>query len=337
MLGLGAVSRSNHPALRAAFAVFALAACRVELGPPGERAATGVAEVWIYTSMYQEVIDEMAPALARDLPDVKVEWFQSGSEKVAQRWEAEHEAGGSRACLLATSDPAWYVALTGRDLLRPYVSPRALELDRAWATPTWSAFRISLMVMASSAPEAPSSFRELADPRWKGRFSTPDPLSSGTMFTTLAALRATLGEDWIAAAKANGWVAAGGNSAVLTRMQSGEKPVGVLLLENLLAKEGAPGPIFPEEGAVPVPGPLAIPRGCPDPDAAERVYDWLMGPTAQAAVVHGFMHSPFPDAPPPAGAPPLADIRLLALPPGFTAEAAKGAEALKQRWQELGR
>lgn len=68
--------------------------------------------------MYAEVIDAMTPALARSLPDVHVQWFQAGSEKVGQRWEAEEEAGGSRACLLATSDPAWYVDLSQRDKLR---------------------------------------------------------------------------------------------------------------------------------------------------------------------------------------------------------------------------
>ncbi|MFZ5478216.1 MAG: extracellular solute-binding protein [Myxococcota bacterium] len=244
--------------------------------------------MWVYTSMYQEVIDAMdAPIEAAT--GARVEWFQAGSEKVAQRWEAEHEAGGSRACVLATSDPLWYVDLAARGQLAAYVSPRALDLPRAWATPHYAAFRVSEMTIAS-AGEAPPGFRALADPAWKDRFSTPDPLSSGTTFTALSVLEARLGADWATALKANGWVAAGGNSAVLARMESGEKPVGMILRENL--KETVKERV-PEEGAIPVPGFAAIPTACASKEAAERVVDWFLGEEGQAAIVHARMASPF--------------------------------------------
>ena len=326
-----------------------LLGCRIEVGAPAGGAAVDAGlgtsehpvEVWIYTSMYQEVLDALTPDLTAALPGVRVQWFQAGSEKVAQRWEAETEAGGSRACLLATSDPGWYEDLARRGALRAYVSPRALELPRAWVRPTHAAFRVSLMVLAANG-EAPPSFAALAEPAWKGRFSTPDPLSSGTMFTTLAALEHTLGDAWLASARGNGWVAAGGNSAVVARMQSGEAPVGVVLLENLLAQEGyaegTPGVARPNlaAGAIPVPGPIAITTGCTAPAAAEAVEDWLLSPVAQAHIVAGRMHSPFPGAPAPAHAPALADVELLPLPDDFAARTATRANALRARWNELG-
>ena len=77
--------------------------CRLELGPPGEAAATGRPTVWVYTAIYQEQVDQFAALAAAELPDIDVQWFQGGSEKVAQRWEAEHSAGGSPACIVATS------------------------------------------------------------------------------------------------------------------------------------------------------------------------------------------------------------------------------------------
>lgn len=327
--------------------LLAVLACRVEVGAPGTTPAAGSSapgapqEVWIYTSMYAEVIDAMTPALAKSLPDVHVQWFQAGSEKVAQRWEAEEEAGGSRACLIATSDPAWYVDLSQRDKLRAYVSPRALELPRAWVAPTWATFRLSLMVLAA-AGEAPATVQELADPRWTGRFSTPDPLSSGSMFTTLAALRHAHGDDWLRRAHANGWVAAGGNSAVVARMQSGEAPVGLVLLENLLAQEGYGDAATPhvarpnlQAPAVAVPGPVAVTARCPAPEAAERVVDWLLSPEAQGFIVAGRMHSPFPGTPAPAGAPALADVPLLPLPEDFVMRTAHDAPALRAAWTGL--
>jgi iron(III) transport system substrate-binding protein len=238
--------------------------------------------------------------------------------------------------VLATSDPSWYVELTRRDLLRPYVSPRALDLPRAWVSPTYAAHRVDLMVIgAPKEGPAPTSFADLAKPEWQGKFSSGDPFSSGTAFTTVSAWDLTYGEPFLEALDANGWVMAGGNSAVLGRIESGEKPVGVVLLNNLLTKADAVRIVYPTDGAVPIPGPLAIPTDCRVPEAAERVVDWLMGDTAQALVVKNRMHSPFPGYPPPEGAPPLSEITMMAVPEDFTEQAAERAPDLRRRVEAL--
>jgi iron(III) transport system substrate-binding protein len=313
-----------------------LSACRVELGPPGATQTGAKPTVWIYTAIYQDQVDQFAAAVAKDLPHVDVQWFQGGSEKIAQRWEAEHSAGGSPACVLATSDPSWYVELADRGLLHPYVSPRALELPRAWVTPHYAPHRIDLMVLGAPPDgEAPASFKALADPMWKGRFSSGDPFSSGTAFTTVSAWDQLYGQPFLEALDANGWLMAGGNSAVLGRVESQEKPFGVVLLNNLLQRPGATRIVYPEDGAVPVPGSLAIPTDCRAQEAAEEVVDWLMGPAAQALVVKNGMHSPFPGAPAPEGTPALADIRLAPLPESFQADTAHRADDLRARLEVL--
>ena len=155
----------------------------------------------------------------------------------------------------------------------------------------------------------------------------PDPLASGTAFTTWSALDAVYGPQWVAAARGQGLIAQGGTSSVLARMESGERPVGVILLENLLLKPDSPArAILPSDGAVAVAGPVAIPRGCPDLHAAERFVAWLMTEPAQAAIVAGGMHSPLPGAPAPAGAPPLEQIQLFPTPSDLD------AAAFKARW-----
>lgn len=315
-----------------------LLACRVELGPPGATAREGRPTVWVYTAIYQNQLDQFAAALAEDLPDIDVQFFQGGSEKVSQRWEAEHSAGASPACILATSDPSWYVDLTRRGLLHPYVSPRALELPRAWVTPTYASHRVDLMVIgAARGAPAPRSFAALAEPEWKDRFSSGDPFSSGTAFTTVSAWDQVYGDGFLERLDGNGWVMGGGNSAVLGRVESGEKPVGVVLLNNLLQKPDTVQIIFPEDGAVPIPGPLAIPTDCREMEAAERVVDWFMGEHAQALVVKNQMHSPFPGAPAPEGAPPLDQIKLFPVAEDFTEQVATRAPALRARVEELQR
>ncbi|MED5372454.1 MAG: extracellular solute-binding protein [Myxococcota bacterium] len=324
--------------------LLSLLACRVEFGQPKvSQESEGPVTLWVYTSMYQSVLDELDPLLAEQLPGVQVKWFQSGSEKVAQRLEAEWAAGGSEACILMTSDPFWYQALTERERLRPYVSPRALELDRQWVTPTYTTARLSTMVLAVHrdlvpSEDRPASFAVLQDPRYAGKLSTPDPLSSGTTFTTMAFLQQAYGWEYWEALRANGTVSAGGNSSTLQRLESSERPVGVLLLENLLkaAETGSPAePIFPEDGAIAIPGPVAITSECASPLQAQAFVDFILSEPAQQAIVGGYMHSPFPDAAPPKGAPPLGEIALRPWSPEFTAQVAGDAEAIKERYAAI--
>lgn len=330
---------------RPALPILLLAACRVEVGPPAgvPEASEGPVqgEVWVYTSMYQSVIDALEPDLERALPGVDVRFYQAGSEKVAQRYEAEIEAGGSPACLLMTSDPFWYVDLKRRGLLRRHFAPTILHVDRGLVDRDgfWATSRISLMVLAVNErvpPEArPRSFADLAAPALRDRFSVADPLASGTAFTTLAFWLEDGGWERVEALDANGMIAAGGNSSVLTRVETGEREVGAILLENLLAadRKGSPAaPVYPSDGAIVVPGPIALTAGCPNAAAARAVYDYVLSPSGQEAIVAGDMYAALPEMPPPAGAPSLADIAVRPWPEGFADRVAGERVATKERW-----
>jgi ABC-type Fe3+ transport system substrate-binding protein len=104
-----------------------------------------------------------------------------------------------------------------------------------------------------------------------------------------------------------------------------------VLLNNLLSKTEVTRIIFPTDGAVPIPGPLAIPTDCPEKAAAMRVEDWLFGESAQQLVTQSRLHSPFPDMPAPEGAPPLDQIKLAPLPDNFTHQMAERAPDLRNR------
>lgn len=328
-----------------------VAACRVELGPPGggpvdcDDDGPPNGDVWIYTSMYQSVLDDLGPRLEEALPDVEVQWYQAGSEKVAQRAEAEWSAGGTKACLLMTSDPFWYAGLAEQGRLRPHLAPNVLHVDRSLVDPDgyWATARISLMVMArneTSVPEdqAPTSLASLARPEWKDRFSMGDPLSSGTSFTTMAFLEKEPGWPFLEALRDNGLIAAGGNSSVITRVETGEREIGIVLLENLLkaARKDSPAvPVYPSDGAIAVPGPIALTTDCSNPRAARAVYDFLMSESGQEAMVRGNMYAALPEVAPPVGAPPLSELAVRPWAPGFLEDVRSRRGPLKDRWAEL--
>jgi iron(III) transport system substrate-binding protein len=287
-----------------AFALVLLASCRIESAAPAEASAAAAqegapsGEVWVYTSMYQHVLDALEPLLKEKLPNVQVHWYQAGSEKVASRLEAERAAGAVRADVLATSDPFLYERLAREGSFLRYASPNVLRVPRSLMDldARYAAVRLSTMVLVhrqGSAP--PASFADLVSERWKGRAAVGDPLTSGTAFTWAVFIHAKYGEAFFTQLRDKGAIVAGGNAAVLQKVESGEVDAGVLLLENALTAKARGSPIeilWPEDGAVVIPGPVALFHTTRNPVAAKALVDLLFSPEGQRVIVgKGDMHS----------------------------------------------
>ncbi|RKH61534.1 extracellular solute-binding protein [Corallococcus sp. AB049A] len=297
-------------------ALILLAACRIESAAPSGGAAVAQAdtpsgEVWVYTSMYRHVLDAFEPLLKERLPGVKVHWYQAGSEKVASRLEAERAAGAVRADVLMTSDPFLYERLAREGAFLRYASVNALRIPRTLLDldARYAAVRLSTMVLVHrvGAGDAPKSFTALVDGSWKGRAAIGDPLTSGTAFTWAVFLRARRGEAYFEGLRAKGAVVAGGNAAVLQKVESGEVDAGVLLLENALAAKAKGSPIeiiWPEDGAVVIPGPVGLFASTRNPVAAKALVDVLLSPEGQRIIVEkGDMHAVDPRLSGPRGEP----------------------------------
>ena len=290
-----------------------LAGCRIETASPG--AANGAAksgapagEVWVYTSVYRHVLDALEPQLKEALPGVTIHWFQAGSEKVAAKLEAELAAGGTPCDVLVTSDPFLYERFKREGRLLRYVSPngvrtpsRYVDLDGHYA-----AVRLSTMVLVHKAGiTPPASFAALAAPGWKGEVALGDPLTSGTAFTWAVSMEQALGATYFEQLRANEARVAGGNAAVLQKLEGGEAKVGVLLLENAIAAKAKGSPIeiaWPSDGAVVVPGYASILASSQHPEAAKALIDALLSPKGQKVIAElGDMHAVDPRVPGPRG------------------------------------
>lgn len=294
-----------------------LAACRIESAAPASNQGTVTdgaprGDLWVYTSMYRHVMDAFDPLLAERLPQVKVRWFQGGSEKVATKLEAEFAAGGSPCDVLMTSDPFLYRRLAHEGRLLKSVSPNGVRTSRTLVDldGQWEAVRVSTMVMVHKAgTDAPESFAALLEPTWKGEVVIGDPLTSGTAFTWAVAMERSFGADFFTKLRANGARVAGGNAAVLQKVEGGEAKVGVVLLENVLTAKARGSPveeIWPSDGAVVIPGPLAILSTSRNVPAARAFADVVLSPEGQRLIRElGDMHSVDPRQPGPRTSPAI--------------------------------
>lgn len=281
--------------------------------------------VWIYTSLYKDTVSDLQPRLEKEFPGVDFKFYQAGSEEVAAKVSAESLAGQVQADLLISSDRFWYEDLGRQGKLeayRPKNSETVADLfrhpDGLYTTLSYPVMVIAYNEDAVSAAEAPKTFKELSEQKWKTKVSVGSPLASGTAFTTVAFLQAKYGWDYFKALRKNDLISEGGNSGVIRRLQSKERPVGIVLLENILRlqeKDSRIKAVFPEDGVVIQSNVLAITKKQDEKrELVKKVADWMFAKDGQEAMVRSYMYASTKGFEPPKGAPAFENILSKAKP-----------------------
>ena len=184
-------------------------------------------------------------------------------------------------------------ALAREGLLAAYDSPSATGLTASVRAPTWTGFAARARVLllhtqkSPAGGPAPTSVRDLLDPRWRGRCAIARPLF-GTTATHVAALLATGGPDGLRAflrgLVENQVVVASGNAAVKDLVARGEVDFGLTDSDdaNLALEAGSPvRVVFPDQGsdqpgALLIPNSVAILDKAPHPAEARALVDELL-------------------------------------------------------------
>lgn len=302
-------------------------------------------ELWIYTSLYKDTIADLQPKLEAKFPEYKFNFFQAGSEEVAAKVNAEELGGGTRADLLLFSDRFWFEEMAQKKRLLKYVPALAASVPETLKSKDgyYSAVSVPVMVMiynSDAVPEAPKSFKEMAEAKWKGKFSTGSPLSSGTNFTTVAFLQKAYGWDYFKALRKNDTISEGGNSSVVRRVQTKERPIGWALLENALRLQDSDPKVkvvVPADGAVLQSNVLAIVEKKETRDRAKKVADWFFEKDGQEAMVRSYMYAAVPGFAAPKGAPPLDAIMKTShkWSPELVQEFMKNRESIKEEFAKI--
>lgn len=298
----------------------------------------------IYTSIYPDIIKLVEPEMKKAFPDLTIEWFQSGTEKVVAKLAGEIEANRIGADVLMVADPSYYLFLKDKNLLLSY-KPKdfdAVAVDKDTKDFTYTGVRISNVIIAYNtklvtAAEAPKSFKDLTDPKWKGQVVLVDPTQSGTALNSTFALSTKYGWQYYEQLKANGAVSGGGNSAVEKKLISGEFKVAMILEENILKVKDRGEPVdlvYPADGVIIIPSPIGIFASTQNPEAAKAVTDWWLSKDGQNAVVTGWMHSVRTDIASPKGAKPLAEFNKTAIATDWV-ELSKTMGAVKDKFVQI--
>lgn len=173
----------------------------------------------------------------------------------------------------------------------------------------WRAFaqRARVVVYNServSPDEAPQSMHDLLDAGWKGRIAMARP-QFGTTRGHMAALVAMWGEegarDWMERIRDNGVRFYDGNASVVRAVASGEALVGLTDTDDVWAGQRNGWPVDlvyvrhdreqSSIGALLIPNTVAVIRGGPNPDNAQRLAEFLLSERVERMLAQSDSHN----------------------------------------------
>src|SRR4029077_995290 len=144
-----------------------------------------------YTSVDLPVAEKIARAFEVKYPGVACRVERAGAERVFQRIRQDCASRIYAVDVVNSSDAAHFVVWKREALLAPYVPEdvaRFYPAEHNDPDGLFATWRASLSVIAYNTTlvkpeEAPKSFADLLDPKWKGKMVKAHPSYSGTIMT----------------------------------------------------------------------------------------------------------------------------------------------------------
>ena len=185
--------------------------------------------------------------------------------------------------------------------------------------------------------EAPKSFADLLDPKWKGKIVKAHPGYSGTIMTATYQCSRDLGWGYFEKLAQQNVMQVQSAADPPKKIALGERAVQADGVEYLIFAEKESGqpvePVYATEGTPLIVGPNGVFKAAPNPNAARLFESFCFTPECQQLCIDiGGLRSAHPQAKEKAGRTPLSKIKLMKDDP---AAVLKMGEELKAHYVKL--
>jgi iron(III) transport system substrate-binding protein len=336
LLAILGVAALSAPALAAAPAPTSVTPALVE-------AAKKDGSVVFYTSIELQTAEKLAQAFEKAYPGIKVQVERNGCERIVQRLQQERQSGIHAADVVECSDmtalldwkkQGWLAAFVPADVEKWPAEQR--DLDGFFATERFTLAPIEYNTRMVKPEEAPKSFADLLDPKWKGKIVKAHPGYSGTIMTVTYEITRDLGWDYLKKLGQQQVMQVQSAAEPPKKVAQGERPVaadGGEYLPLQMIDKGAPiALVYPSEGTPSIPGGAGVVVDAPHSNAARLFALYLFSRDGQQVLSDmARIRSFHPDVKPPEGMKPLAEIKIMKADP---AAQEKAADEIKKRYAE---
>jgi len=286
-------------------------------------AARKEGKVVFYSSAAIEATQKICQGFERAYSGIKCEFYRATALPLFQRFNTEMEAKNVKSDVIHASSVPGFLNAKEKGWLVKYRSPEGAKFlpqfkDKdgyfvaARVIPMGIAYNNKLV----SAAEAPKAWKDVLDPKWKGKMIVPDPGVSGTGLMGFYYWEKNFGLDFIRQFAQNSPMVVGSTAPAANAVASGERPVAAMMdsweVVMRLHKDLPIAINFPKEGVPVAPSPVAVVAGGPNPNAAQLLMHYIISKEGQQLIMDDVgAYSGRPDMPPLKGMPKLEELKLI--------------------------
>lgn len=300
-----------------------------------------------YISFYgQEPADRAAAAFAQAYPGLKVIPIRTTTGAAFQRLQQDFKAGMAVASVASLSGVGGYYDILMREgRLAKYVPETASQLAPAMKPTIVPEYLYPIGAgtvaigynKAKVKPEdVPKTWKDLTDPKWKGKLALSHPAFSGFDAAWVVVMNKQHGWSYFDALQKNAPLVQRSTFDALTALNSGERLVAPMPDTTVLdsaAKGNAVDVSFPSDGSVLIVGYTAILANAPQPNMARLFTEFLLGVEHAKVVSSSRYHTARTEVltqlP---GGKTLKDVALAPIVP--SSEAEKALPKLVENWRD---
>jgi iron(III) transport system substrate-binding protein len=298
--------------------------------------------VW-YTSIELQTAEKIAKAFEAAHPGVDVQVERNGCERIVQRIAQERSSNIHAADVVECSDMTALLNWKKQGWLAPYVPADVAKYpaehrdpDGFYATDRLTLSPIEYNTKLLKPEEAPKSFADLLDPKWKGKIVKAHPGYSGTIMTVTYEISRDLGGDYLKKLGQQQVMQVQSAADPPKKVAQGERPIaadGGEYLPLQMIEKGAPlALVYPTEGTPTIPGGAGVMVDAPHPNGARVFANYLFSKDGQQLLVDmAKMRSVHPDVKLPPDMKPLAEIKTMK---ADTAAQEKETAEIKKKYAE---
>ena len=334
----------------AALAVFAQP-LRAAAPPPSAvtpelvEAARKEGKVTFYSAIDLQTSERVAKAFEAKYPGIVARVERNGAERIFQRIGQEQSSRIYAVDAVCSTDTSHFLSWKRSGLLAPYIPeevsrhfrPDQVDVDGTYATMCAWLCVIGYNSNLVKPADAPKSFVDLLDPKWKGKLVKAHPGYSGMITTTTFMLVREFGWSYFEKLAQQKVMQLQSASDPPKKLELGERAVtgdGIDYLLTLLKEKGLPIEIiYPAEGTPLIVVPSAVFASAPNPNAARLFQSFLLGLDGQSVFSDTYAlrsaHALVKEKP---GRTPFSSIKLMKADP---AALEAQAEEIRRRYTKI--
>lgn len=256
--------------------------------------------VMLYSSMQEAQLQAIKEAFEAKYPDITMDYYFASGGKVITKMSTEAQAGQIEADLVWLGDPSDYEGFKKAGYLQQYTSPEIDHIAAEYvdADGYYTAARLVTMGIAWCSLEgigiaeedAPKTWNDLLDEKWKNQLIMTDPAQSSTSKYWMAAMMQSeaYGEEYFRKLQENGLELESGTTATHNVVAAGSYQVGICLdyVSASLISEGSPlGFHYTDSDVITMTSPIALIANCANPDNGKLLYDFILSKEGQEVLV----------------------------------------------------